>query len=128
VDEVDQVDTVDAVDGVAVGAVVGGSGEVGDGVANEAAAALALAREALIAAYPEAVPELIGGATVEELQASVAVARQVYARVVEAARARLVADAVSPAAVTRSRAADLAGLSAGAKIAQALRQRDGVTA
>lgn len=94
------------------------------GAVDEAGAALALAREALIAAHPEAVPELIGGATVDELRASVAVARQAYARVAEMARARLAAESVSPAAVTRSHTVDLTALSPSAKIAHALRWRE----
>lgn len=91
---------------------------------TDTAAALALAREALIAANPDAVAELIGGATVAELRASVATARQAHARVADGVRARLVAEAVSPGAVTRSQPIDLAALSPSAKIALALRQRD----
>src|SRR3712207_5826016 len=61
----------------------------GEGV-DDGAAALALAREALIAANPEAVPELIAGSTAEELRASLAAAKAAYARIAETVRARLV--------------------------------------
>jgi hypothetical protein len=73
--------------------------------------ALALAREALIAAHPEAVPELIGGTSVDELRASVEIARQAYARVAATVRSRQDREAISPAAVTRSRPLDAAALS-----------------
>jgi hypothetical protein len=90
---------------------------------EDAAAALALAREALIAAHPDAVPELIAGATPAELRASLAVAKAAYARALEVARAHLAGQAVSPGAPGRTLPVNAAALSPSAKIAAAIRSR-----
>jgi hypothetical protein len=87
---------------------------------------LQLAREALIAAHPDAIAELIVGATPAELRASIEPARQAYARVYtrgyEQARQELTQQ-LAPAGFTqRTSAADLAALPPGAKIAAALNQ------
>ena len=62
---------------------------------DNAADAVALVRELARRAYPDAVPELIDGATPAEIAASVAGARAAYARV----RERVAAEAPAPVAV-----------------------------
>lgn len=93
----------------------------------EASAALALAREALVAAHPDAIAELIGGASVEELRSSVVTARAAYARAVERAKSELVAaqSSVSAGAPARSESAGaaLGALSPSEKIRYAIGQR-----
>lgn len=104
--------------GPGVGVEAGEASAAGAGLAD----ALALAREALIAAHPDAVAELIGGSTPDELRASVAVARAAYARVAEAVRARSAATSVPAGVVARSTPVDAAALSPAAKIAAALKR------
>lgn len=60
------------------------------------AAELAAVRELALKAHPDAVPELVGGATVAEVMASLEPARAAYRRVAEAATAA--AEARPPAA------------------------------
>ena len=80
-------------------------------------------REALIAANPDVVPELVRGADVEEVDRSLVGAKVVYARVREAARAEL---AASPAPTNPARRnVPPAGIEAAgplAKIAWGLRE------
>lgn len=86
-------------------------------------AQLARLREVLVAAHPEAVPELIGGDDLDALLASVETARAAYARV------KLAATQSTLAAIPRgggTRALDpaaYAGLSPEGKIAVALGAR-----
>jgi hypothetical protein len=106
-------------EGVDVGTGEGSAGA--EMVGGEAvAAALALAREALIAANPDAMPELIVGATAEELRASLAAAKAAFGRAVEAARAQLAGQVVSPGAPARTVPVNVEAMSASAKIAWAL--------
>jgi hypothetical protein len=81
-------------------------------------ALLALAREALIAANPDAVPELIAGATAEELRASLTGARAA------GTRARAAAAAVPAGAPARTESINLEAMTPEARIHYALRQRD----
>ena len=89
---------------------------------DDVAGLLVVARDALVAAHPDAVPELIAGATVAELRASVEIARAVYARVVVAERARLAAQGSPAGAPARTLPVNVDALSASAKIAAGLRQ------
>jgi hypothetical protein len=57
---------------------------------------LAALREALLRGYPETVPDLVTGASVAELLASLEPAAAAYRRVVEAARAAAPAVAAPP--------------------------------
>ena len=80
-------------------------------------------REVLVAANPEAVPELIGGETFEALLASVAGARAAFARVREET-SRLAASGVPRGGGTREiDPAIFAGLSPHGKIVQGLLRR-----
>lgn len=112
----------EAVEQVAATAVTEGAAAPAP-VGDETAAALALAREALIAAHPDAVPELIAGATPAELRASLVVAKAAFARALEAARAHLAGQAVSPGAPGRTLPVNAAALSPSAKIAAAIKSR-----
>jgi hypothetical protein len=67
----------------------------GEGAPGEDLAAL---REALLRGYPETVPELVTGASVAELLASLEPAAAAYRRVVEAARAGGTGGPVAPPA------------------------------
>ena len=92
---------------------------------GESAAALALAREALIAANPDAVPELIVGSTADELRASLAAAKRAYQRIAEGVRGQLAAEQVPAGGGARSagQAADVAAMSPSDKIARGIAQR-----
>jgi hypothetical protein len=93
---------------------------VGPAAGTSAAEALALAREALIAAHPDAVPELIAGATADELRSSVASAKAAFARALETARSALAAEPVSPGATARTLPVNAEAMSPSAKIAWAI--------
>ncbi|MCC7024022.1 MAG: hypothetical protein IT338_14455 [Thermomicrobiales bacterium] len=67
---------------------------------------LAALREVVLRAYPETVPELIGGASVAEVLASVEAAAAAYQRIAEGVAARSVAPA--PPAVPAGSAAPVA--------------------
>jgi len=82
-------------------------------------------RRALRAEHPEAVAELIAGGTVQELEASVEVARAAYQRALEAARRELAGQS-TPAGNPAREAVDAAaveGLSALGKIAHGMGKR-----
>lgn len=100
----------------------------GEGVTESAglAEALTLAREALIAANPEAVAELITGATAAELRASVAAAKAAYASAAERVRQQLGEQSVPAGGGARSEqgAVDVAALSPSAKISTAIERRN----
>ncbi len=81
---------------------------------------LARLRETLIAANPEAVPELIAGADFEALLASVAPARAAYARIREQAMQGAIAGVPRGGGTREPDAARYADLSPEAKIAAAL--------
>lgn len=98
------------------------------GAEREAAAALERAvgryRELLVRANPDAVPELIAGGSVEELDGSLETAKAAYARARDAARRELAASGPLPSSPPR-RDAPPAGLEAAgplAKIAWGLRE------
>jgi hypothetical protein len=105
---------------VGAGAPAEATGPTGGAPAGEA---LALAREALIAAHPDAVPELIGGSTVDDLRGSVTAAKAAFARALETARATLAAERVSPGAAARTLPVNAEAMSPSAKIAWAIKQR-----
>ena len=84
---------------------------------------LALAREALIAANPDAVPEMIGGATAAELRASLAAAKAVGARIAGQVRTQLAAERVPAGGSTRTVAVEASSLSPSAKIAAGIQQQ-----
>ena len=65
--------------------VVEGIVDEGGAVGEVAGEELAAVREVVLRAYPDAVPELVSGASVVEVLASVEGARAAYRRVVEAA-------------------------------------------
>lgn len=83
-------------------------------------------RDLLVAANPEAVPELIAGADIEELDRSLETAKAAYARAKQAARAELTASGPAPTNPLR-RDLPPPGLAAAgplAKIAWGLRERN----
>ncbi len=64
-------------------AVITTSDEVDAPVAVAAGGDLGAVRELVLRAHPDAVPELVSGATVDELLASIEPARAAYARIAE---------------------------------------------
>lgn len=81
---------------------------------------LARLRETLLAAYPDAVPELIAGADFDALLASVGPARDAYRRVREAAAREAAAGVPRGGGVREPDPALYAGLAPEAKIAAGL--------
>ncbi len=77
-------------------------------------------RQTLAAAHPDAIPELIDGATVGEMVASLQTAKAAYRRTVERAKAAL---PVSTGATGRATAVDVSKLSPLAKIALGLKEQ-----
>ena len=93
---------------------------------HQLASATARYREALLASAPEVPEELVSGATPEEVEASLAQARQMVERIRSHIEAQLAEQRVPTGAPIRS-APDLSGMSAQEKIAYALSQREGRT-
>ena len=91
---------------------------------HQLASATARYREALLASAPEVPEELVSGATPEEVEASLAQARQMVERIRSHIEAQLAEQRVPTGAPIRS-APDLSSLSAQEKIAYALAQREG---
>lgn len=90
-----------------------------------AADEVAAVREALVRAYGDCVPELVGGATVQEVIASVEVARAAYAEVAaRVVRERGEAAPVVPAGGGRV-VADLDALPAAEKVRRGIAGRSG---
>lgn len=79
----------------------------------------ALLRELIVGANPDVVPELIQGASLREMLASLPAARAAYTRVAEAAVAAATPPVPSGSAI-RSRQPNVADLSPAAKIRAAL--------
>jgi hypothetical protein len=77
-------------------------------------------RELVVRAYPDVVPELLQGATVEEMLASVPVAQAAYARVAEQTRPQPVP---SGGAAARAFPIDIGAMSPALKIREGLRRR-----
>lgn len=77
VSEQDELVETATVDGVVTEEQTGPVGPAGDD--------LAAVRDLVVAAHPDVVPEMIGGASVAEIVASVTPAREAYRRVVETA-------------------------------------------
>jgi hypothetical protein len=77
-------------------------------------------RQTLAAAHPDAIPELIDGATVDAMISSLQTAKAAYRRTVERVKAAL---PVSAGAVGRATTVDVAKLSPLAKIAVGLREQ-----
>jgi hypothetical protein len=92
------------------------------GLRGQLAASASKYREVLVAAAPEVPAELITGVTPEEMDASLATARQMVERIRRQAQPQANALRVPAGAPVRS-AQDLFGLSAQEKIAYALSQR-----
>jgi hypothetical protein len=87
---------------------------------------VAAVREALVRAYDDCVPELVGGATVQEVIASVEVARAAYAEVAaRVVRARGETAPVVPAGGGRA-VADVDALPAAEKVRRGIAGRSGV--
>lgn len=86
-------------------------------------AQLARLREALVTAYPDAVPELVAGEDFETLLASVAAARQAYQRVRDVTAREALGSVPRGGATSTVDAALLASLGPEAKIAAAMRGR-----
>lgn len=113
----------------AVGAPGGTAGAEEGSVPEPAGAALTAEqlgrlRETLVAANPEAVPELIAGADFDALLASVAPARAAYARVREVAARAAAGGVPRGGGVREVDTAVFAGLSPEGKIAAALGRGD----
>lgn len=90
-------------------------------LAATAAEAVAAYGELLRASAPDLIPEMVQGETVEELNASLSVAREAFARAKERAVRELAAAAVPPGG-ERAGGLDLSALSPTGKIAHALRR------
>ena len=90
---------------------------------HQLASATARYREVLLAAAPEVPEELVSGATPEEVEVSLAQARQMVERIRSHIEAQLAEQRVPTGAPIRS-APDLSGLSPQEKIAYALAQQE----
>ena len=90
---------------------------------HQPTSATARYREALLAAAPEVPEELVSGATPEEVEASLAQARQMVERIRSHIEAQLAEQRVPTGAPIRS-APDLSNLSPQEKIAYALTQQE----
>jgi hypothetical protein len=77
-------------------------------------------RQTLAAAHPDAIPELIDGATVGEMVSSLQTAKAAYRRTIERAKATL---PISTGATGRPTAVDVSKLSPLAKIAVGLKEQ-----
>jgi hypothetical protein len=91
----------------------GGSGGV-SGSDTAAADDLAAVREVVLRAYPDAVPELVGGGSVAEVLASVEAARAAYRRIAEAVGGAAGAAAEAAGAASGPSAAHVPSVPAGA--------------
>lgn len=116
-------------DGAAVGTGPTPEGEDGEVAmtAETAGEEMAMLREALLAAYPEAVPELVGGESVGAMLASLGPARAAWERVAEAVGARSAAAPAAPPPVPAGSAppvaVDVAALPPTEKIRRGLAAR-----
>lgn len=84
---------------------------------------VAAVRALIVRTHADAVPELIGGATIAELIASIAPAREAWARIVAQAGAATAAAPVVPAGGATTAPIDPAKLSAPEKIRRGLAAR-----
>jgi hypothetical protein len=111
---------------------IGGSGAPGSVPAAEVAALdLAQVRELVLLAHPDVIPELVNGATFDELIGSVETARAAYQRIVEsmqnannAAPADTVAPKIPAGGGQRQLNVNMEQLSPAAKISEGLRRRN----
>lgn len=94
-------------------------GPAPDGTTDDVAAV----RELILRTHADAVPELIGGATIAELIASIAPAREAWARIVAQAGPATAAAPVVPAGGATTAPIDPAKLSAPEKIRRGLAAR-----
>ncbi len=90
---------------------------------HQLASATARYRQALLAAAPEIPEELVAGNTTEEVEASLAHARQMVGHIRSRIEAQIAEQRVPTGAPIRS-APDISGLSAQEKIAYALSQQE----
>ena len=109
---VEKIEAVEAMDAAGAEAAAGMSAEQ-----------LGRLREVLVAAHPEAVPELIAGATFEELLGSVAGARAAFTRVRDEAARALAAGVPRGGGTREIDPAVFAGLSPEGKIAVGLSRK-----
>ncbi len=79
-------------------------------------------RELVLRAYPDVVPELLSGETVEEMLASVPAAQEAYGRIAEAAKAAQ-PDPVPAVGGARNFPMDVAAMSPALKIREGLRRK-----
>ena len=91
---------------------------------EQAAAAVARYRDALLASAPEVPQEMVAGQTVEEIDDSMAQARQMVERVRSRMETQTAAQRIPSGAPPRS-APDVSSLSPAAKIAYGLRRSEG---
>ena len=80
-------------------------------------------RDVFVKAYPEVVPELLSGATVEEMMESLPAAQEAYRRVAEQAKPVQVEPVPSGGGAGRSFPLDIGSMSPGLKIREGLRRR-----
>lgn len=102
-------------------------GQPGPAESGEGEFDLARIRELILAAYPDVVPDLIAGASLDEMMASVEPARAAYARIAENIRNQPGGAPGIPAGQPGRQPSltNVEGLSASAKIAEGLRRRRG---
>jgi len=120
--------------GTASGADLSGAGEpvAGEQVTPQAGAVpagvdAARLRELVLRAHPEAIPELVQGETLEELEASARLATEVYRRIADSVREAVAREAAAsvPAGQPgrQTYLVNVEALSPAAKIAEGLRRR-----
>ena len=80
-------------------------------------------RELVVRAYPEVVPELLSGETVEEMLASLPAAQAAYQRIAEQARPAGPEPVPSGGGTSRAFPIDIGSMSPGLKIREGLRRR-----
>lgn len=86
---------------------------------------LAQVRELILAAHPDVVPEMVTGATFDDLMASIPAAREAYQRIAENLRQQPATPSPVPAGQPgrQTYLINVEALSPSAKIAEGLRQR-----
>ncbi len=79
-------------------------------------------RDLVMRAYPDVVPELVSGATVEEMLASVPAAQEAYSRIVEVSKS-VQPESVPAVGGARNFPMDVAAMSPALKIREGLRRK-----
>jgi hypothetical protein len=93
-----------------------------DEVADETVEATVPLRDLVMKAYPDVVPELLSGETVEEMLASVPGAQEAYGRIVEASKSAH-PDPVPAVGGARHFPMDVSAMSPALKIREGLRRK-----